>query len=107
MLIGVAAFLAIEVVSLLVGESADPAIALDARAIALRQPKVDSVLDLITVQQGPHEVLVAIKLSFSRDLDVDGLCDAINAYEAELRAAHPDVVWLFVEPDTPHDGSPS
>jgi cation diffusion facilitator family transporter len=107
-LIGVAAFLAIEVVSLLVGESADPAIAVDARAIALRQPKVDRVLNLITVQQGPHEVLVAIKLSFSRDLDVDGLCDAINAYEKDLRAAHSDVVWLFVEPDTPHaDGSPS
>lgn len=107
-LIGVAAFLAIEVVSLLVGESADPAIAVDARAIALKQPKVDRVLHLITVQQGPGEVLVAIKLSFSRDLDVDGLCDAINAYEKELRVAQPHVRWLFVEPDTPHaDGSPS
>jgi cation diffusion facilitator family transporter len=100
-LIGVAAFLAIEVVSLLVGESADPDIAKDAREIALAQSKVERVLDLITVQQGPGEVLVAIKLSFARDLDVNGLCDAINAYEACLRAKHPDVVWLFVEPDTP------
>lgn len=103
-LVGVAAFLAVEVVSLLVGEAADPTIAADARAIALKQPKVEKVLHLITVQQGPGEVLVAIKLSFASDLDVGGVCAAINAYEGELRASHPAVRWLFVEPDQPRAG---
>lgn len=100
-LIVVATVLAREVTSLLTGESADAQIESTARELAATQPGVDRVLEILTVQQGPGEVVVAIKLAFSSTLSIDDVCRSINEYEALLRAACPDVRWCFVEPDTP------
>ena len=100
-LVGVAGFLAREVQSLLVGESAAPEIAIVARELALASPSIDHVLNVITVQQGPGEVLVAIKLGFDPKLAIEDVCRAINEYEAQLRGRCPEVRWCFVEPDIP------
>jgi cation diffusion facilitator family transporter len=102
-LIGVAVFLAIEVKSLLVGESADPEIATAASDLAIEDPKITRVLRLITVQQGPGEVLVAIKLGFESGLTVEGVATTINEFEHRLRARCPEVKWCFVEPDIPRN----
>lgn len=98
-LIGVAVFLANEVKSLLVGEAADPEIAEAARAVIKAHPKVGTVLNLITVQQGPGEVLVALKVKPQADLRADELCQAINDFEAALQAERPEIRWCFIEPD--------
>jgi cation diffusion facilitator family transporter len=102
-LILVAVFLAVEVKSLLVGESADPSIETAAREVVASQPSIDRVMQIITVQQGPGEVLVAIKARFSPRLSGDDVCAAINAFEAALRARCPEVRWCFVEPDLPQE----
>ena len=106
-LIGVAVFLAVEVKSLLVGESADPGVEAAARAAAGEDPRITRVLNCITVQQGPGEVLVAIKIAVDEAIAVNELCRLINELEVRLRSARPDARWVFVEPDIPRDRLPT
>ncbi len=100
-LVGVAIFLAVEVSSLLLGEAADPEIDGVARALAKEIPEMDAVLNVLTMQQGPGEVLVHIKIAFAPALTVDEACRVINVFEERLREARPEVRWVFVEPDIP------
>ena len=100
-LVGVAAFLAKEVSSLLLGESAAPEIASAAHETAGKFKELEKVLNVVTMQQGPGEVLVHVKLSFDPALTVEEACRVINEYEASLREARPEVRWVFVEPDIP------
>lgn len=100
-LVGVAIFLAIEVKSLLVGEAADPEISAAAQALAVADPKITHVLRLITIQQGPGEVLVTMKLGFEAGMTIEAVCSTINAFEERLRERCPEVKWCFVEPDIP------
>ena len=102
-LIGVAIFLGVEVKSLLVGESADPEIAASAHALAARQPHFKRLLEVITVQQGPGQVLFAAKVMLTEDITADQAVEEINTFEAALRVRHPEVLWSFVEPDVPDD----
>ncbi|MBX3222084.1 MAG: cation transporter [Labilithrix sp.] len=103
-LVGVAVFLAIEVSSLLLGEAAAPEITDAALATAKEFPELEKVLNVVTMQQGPGEVLVHVKIAFTPTLTVEEACGVINAYEAALRAARPEVRWVFVEPDIPRTG---
>jgi cation diffusion facilitator family transporter len=100
-LIGIAIFLAVEVKSLLLGESADSALTEKIEAICRRDPNVVNVLQTITVQQGPGEILVAMKLHFKPELTCDTVVRVINDIEAALRAAMPELKWCFLEPDMP------
>lgn len=100
-LVAVAVFLATEVQSLLIGEAADPIVEKAAREAVEAHPKVEKLLHLITVQQGPREALVAIKVSFVKGSTIEDVCVAINEFEADLRKRCPEVRWLFVEPDVP------
>ena len=99
-LVGVAIFLATEVSSLLLGEAADPDIDGVARELATTFPEMEGVLNVLTMQQGPGEVLVHIKIAFLATLTVEECCRVINVFEERLRAARPEVRWVFVEPDT-------
>jgi cation diffusion facilitator family transporter len=104
-LVGVAAFLAIEVSSLLLGEAAPPEITEAAHEIAEKFPELEKVLNVITMQQGPGEVLVHVKIAFIPTLTVEEACRVINNYEAALREARSEVRWVFVEPDIPQTPS--
>lgn len=99
-LVAVALFLAVEVKSLLIGESADDVIEKAVREHAGRTSGFRSIIHVRTVQQGPGEVLVAVKATFDAELTVTLLAERINAFEASLRDEHPEVKWLYVEPDT-------
>jgi cation diffusion facilitator family transporter len=103
LLVFIALFLAREVKSLLVGEAADPEIRAAVEEAMRDDHHIERILDLITIQQGPNEVLLAIKLSFAPHLGIDEVCHAINDFEARLRTLRPDVRWCFVEPDVPRD----
>jgi cation diffusion facilitator family transporter len=98
-LVAVALFLAIEVKSLLLGERADPDLEACVRDLAAGEPGIQELLSLITLQQGPGEVLVACKLRFGPTIDGNDLVAAINRFETALRARRPEVKWCFVEPD--------
>ncbi|MGE3547975.1 MAG: cation diffusion facilitator family transporter, partial [Kofleriaceae bacterium] len=98
-LIAVAVFLAVEVKSLLLGESADPMLLETIREVAAGDQRIIKVLRALTVQQGPGEVMVALKLQFRDDLTSGTLVTAINEFEQALQAKVPEVKWSFVEPD--------
>ena len=98
-LVLVATFLAREVKSLLVGEAADPALVRSFEELAELDPNVDRVLNVLTLQQGPGEIIVAAKLQFRPGMDTDTLVEAINAFERALKAKVPEVRWSFIEPD--------
>ena len=56
--------------SLLVGEAADPRIKAAAEGLAVQHPSIDKVLSCVTIQQGPGEVLVALKIKIERNVNV-------------------------------------
>ena len=100
LLLGVIAIvLAIEMKSLLIGESASEE---DEAAIAAAIVAADSVvvlIDLRTEHIGPESILVAAKVEFDHDLTMRQLADVVDAVEADIRAAVPDVSRIFIEPD--------
>ena len=99
-LVGVALFLAKEIKSLLLGEAADPVTEAAVREIASADPNVTQVLRMMSIQQGPGEVVVAMKLKFKPGLATGGdLCKVINELEGRIEARCPEVKWTFIEPD--------
>jgi cation diffusion facilitator family transporter len=98
-LIGVAIFLSREVKSLLIGESADPIIETTARQAAIDHPHIKELINCITMQQGPGEVLVCVKIKCEPHLTALQVSQLINEFESALRSKCPEVKWLYVEPD--------
>ena len=98
---GVTLFLPIRSHPLIAGEAADPEIAAAVHASAAEDPRITHVLHLITVQQGPGEVIVAAKMGFQLSLTLVEIAAAINEFEARLRARCPEARWSFIEPDVP------
>ncbi len=98
-LIGVAIFLSREVKSLLIGEAADPVISETARQIAVDHPDINKLINCITIQQGPGEVLACVKIKCEPHLTAVEVSGLINQFEARLREACPEVRWLYIEPD--------
>jgi cation diffusion facilitator family transporter len=98
-LIGVAVFLSTKIQSLLIGESADPIIEQIAREIAIDHPNICELVNCITMQQGPGEVLACVKIKCEPHLSALSVSQLINEFEEALRAKCPEVKWLYVEPD--------
>lgn len=98
-LVLVAIFLAIEVKSLLVGECADKKIEQAIQKVVGEIAGIERLIHVITVQQGPGQVLVMMKLSFAADLNINKAGELINVLEVKLRELCPEVKWCFVEPD--------
>jgi cation diffusion facilitator family transporter len=98
-LVGVAIFLAREIKGLLVGEAADPKLVDTVGELAAASAHIEKVVQLLSIQQGPGEILVAMKLKFCSGLDSDAMVDAINEFERQLRARIPEAKWCFIEPD--------
>ena len=104
LLLGVIAIvLAVEMKSLLIGESAGPRTQAALRDAITDAPEVRSVIHLRTLQLGPEELLVAAKLDFVATTTVD-LAPAIDAVEVRIRAALADEkVVIYLEPDLDRD----
>jgi len=102
-LVRVAVFPATEVKSLLLGESADPALLDDIKAVAAEDKRIECVLRAITVQQGPGEILVACKLKYVMGMSGEEMVTSINEFEQRLQRRVPEVKWSFVEPDWTDD----
>lgn len=100
-LVGVAVFLAVEVSSLLIGEAAAPEMTEATHSIAKEFTEIEKVLNVVTMQQGPGEVLVHVKMAFIPTLGIEEVCRVINRYEERLRGERPEIRWVFVEPDIP------
>jgi cation diffusion facilitator family transporter len=99
-LVVVAWFLIRESKGLLIGEGVDPRADKEMRAMTLAQADVEEVLDLLTLQTGPREVLIAMDVRFRAELTTAQVVTSIGNIERSLRARFPDVRRIFVEAST-------
>jgi len=98
LLVVIAAVLAVEMKSLLVGEGAARE---HVRAIetALPGDGIESVIHLRTMHLGPDELLVAAKVAVPPAASADEIAEAIDAAERRVRAAVPIARIIYLEPD--------
>lgn len=99
LLVVIAVVLAVEMKSLLIGESAT-----DEDAEAIRNAingvdRLERILDMKTQHVGPDELLVVAKIDIDASLDFRGVTNVIDAAETAIRAAVPAATRIYLEPD--------
>jgi len=94
-----AAVLAVEMKSLLIGESASPQQLAAIGGAMVSHPRVTRVIHLRTEHLGPEELLVAAKLEFDHSLSFAELAETIDEVETIVRTAVPMAKLLYIEPD--------
>lgn len=100
LLVVIAIVLAIEMKSLLMGESAARSDR-DAIEKALRsEPSISDLVYFRTQHLGPDELLVAGKLSFDPSLTFEQVADCINRLETRVRETVPIATLIYLEPDS-------
>jgi cation diffusion facilitator family transporter len=104
-LVVISYWLAREVMSLLIGERASPQIEEAIVEIVRTHPQITGYRELITLQQGPSQVMVSLKVGFDPSLSAEELTRNIDAFEARLQFSRPEVRWCFVEPFLQKDPS--
>ena len=91
--------LAIEMKSLLLGESATEQHVAAIRTAIAADPLVHSLLHLQTQHLGPEELLVAGKVQMDPALSFSDVVATIDAVEGRIRAAVPIARVIYIEPD--------
>lgn len=107
----VAAVLAVEMKSLLIGEAAAPDSVRRIEAALVDGTRITRVIHLRTMHLGPDELLVAAKVGVAPGLDLAAVAAAIDDAEARVRAEVPIARPMYLEPDlyrasegvVPHD----
>jgi cation diffusion facilitator family transporter len=92
--------LARETKDLLIGESAHPQVRASLLRIAADDPDVRTANGVVTVQLGPRHVLAALSAEFQDQLNTPQIEECVNRIEAAIKRAHPEVMVLFVKPQT-------
>jgi divalent metal cation (Fe/Co/Zn/Cd) transporter len=95
----VAVVLAIEMKSLLIGESASTDVEGKIVAAIEDGPEVDRVIHLRTMHVGPDTLLVAAKIAVAGSDSAARIAAGIDAAERRIRAAVPIAELIFLEPD--------
>ncbi len=93
-------FLARETKELLIGELAHPQVRESIIRIAGTDQDVRSANGVLTVQMGPHQVFAALSAEFHDALNTTQIEQCVNRIESAIKQAHPDVVALFIKPQT-------
>lgn len=97
LLIGAAFMLARETGGLLVGESIDRDQLAALHALFEREPALDTVSSLRTMQMGPEEVLLAASVQFQRGMPIEEVEQAIARIEAAVAAEHPIIHRIYFD----------
>jgi divalent metal cation (Fe/Co/Zn/Cd) transporter len=96
----VATLLAIESKSLLIGERATPALVEAICRLAQEQPGVLRANSALTAQLAPDQAMVALSIEFDPELRAHEIETCVARIEQGVREAHPNVIALFVKPQT-------
>lgn len=99
LLVVIAIFLAVEMSSMLVGESALPEEEDRIRAAVVAQAGIGSVIHMRTLHTGPDELLVGVKVGIDPGYPAADLAVLIDAAEERIRDAVPTARWVYIEPD--------
>ncbi|MCH7232560.1 cation diffusion facilitator family transporter [Glycomyces sp. L485] len=99
LLVAIAVVLAIEIKSLLIGESATLANIGAIEAAILADGGITDIIHLKTLHIGPDELLVAAKIGVLDSETGDEIAAEINAAEERIRGAVPIATAVYLEPD--------
>ncbi|WP_312211456.1 cation diffusion facilitator family transporter [Acinetobacter variabilis] len=92
--------LARETKGLLLGETADPKLRENVLLIAQEDIAVFSANGVLTEQIGAHQVIASLSLEFMDNLNSDEIEACVNRIEAQIKQLHPEIITLFVKPQT-------
>lgn len=95
-----AILLARETKGLLLGESADPQLRDHLLLIAQEDDAVFSANGVLTEQMGADQVIASLSLEFKDHLTSDDIEACVNRIEAKIKQIHPEIMALFVKPQT-------
>jgi cation diffusion facilitator family transporter len=99
LLVVVAIVLAIEMKSLLIGESATAEHVAKIEAAIDGAPGLERIIHMRTLHLGPEELLVAVKVGVPREAQAAAVAHAIDTAESRIRSAVPIARVIYVEPD--------
>jgi cation diffusion facilitator family transporter len=103
----VAAFMSIEIRSLIIGEAASPAVLQDIRnAIEAEQGPghpIRIVNDIRTMHLGPTDILVAVSVDFADGVSAEAIEAATSLVERTIKAKRPAVRRFFMEGQSAED----
>jgi len=88
---------------LLIGEAADPELRLDIVHTINSFDEIDSVLELMTMQLSPEDVLVAVKVDFAASATSDSIEAVSSEVERKLKQELPTVRHVFLDATTPSE----
>lgn len=98
LLLVVAVILARANVSLLVGQSVSDRLHARIRAELTEVPTVDRIDELLTMQLGPDDVLVAARVDFADDATGAAIETAADDAERRLKELYPAIRYVFLDP---------
>lgn len=96
----VALLLARESKSLLIGEHADRELSDSILHVAGTEKSVTRANGVLTMQLAPDQIVAALSLDFEDHLTAAQIEDAVIEIERRVRESHPQVIALFVKPQT-------
>ena len=99
LLVAIAVVLAVEMTSLLVGESAEPEKTAAITAALAASEGVDRVIHLKTLYLGPDELLVAAKIGILGQGTAQDMADVVNGAERAVREVLRTSATIYLEPD--------
>lgn len=95
-----AIFLARESKGLLMGEAALPEVEQQILHLANRDPDIQKANGVLTVHMGPKQIVAGLSVEFEDHIQAPQIEACVERLEAVLKTANPDIVTLFVKPQT-------
>jgi cation diffusion facilitator family transporter len=92
--------LARETKALLIGEPAAPGVRASILEIAAADPSVRTANGVSTVQLGPRQIFAGLSVDFEDGQSAGDIEASVQRMETAIRLAHPDLVVLFVKPQS-------
>lgn len=99
LLVVVAAVLAVEMKSLLIGEGATHEDWVRIRNVINAHESVEALIHMKTLYLGPEELMIAAKVAFPPRATAADIARAINELEKHVRHAVKDARVIYIEPD--------
>jgi cation diffusion facilitator family transporter len=85
---------------LLIGEQASSDFSQSVLACAEKQDGVDGASGVVAIHLAPDQIVVTLSLEFSDKLRTPQIEEAVRSLEARIRDKHPEVIALFVKPQS-------
>ena len=97
-LLFVSVFIAIRVMKLIIGKSAEPELEALLNSVIDNDDSIEKILNTMTMHFGPY-VMLAAKVKMKNGLSIEETVKHINDLEVEIERSAPIVKWTFIEPD--------